>query len=282
MNRISNEEKNRIRKQRGEQAVSLAMQGSWQEAVEANRQIIVLFPEDAEAYNRLGKALVELEQWREGYEAYVKASELNPNNMIAQKNVKRLKHLVDQQPSITAATTNGNGHTPARVPTTFIEETGKSGAAKLARLANAEVLDRLIPGDAVSLAAAGNTLWVEDRLGEHIGAVEPKMAAHLLRFMQAGNRYAAAITSVSEKEVKIIIHETYQAPAMFGFPSFTAQGLPATARTNSRSAAMLNNVEEDDYDIYEPDFGEEERETEDESEEIPFEEEDDDDLEDSE
>ncbi len=283
MNNYSTEEKIRIRKQRGEQAIALAMQGKWQEAVEVNRQLVALFPDDAEAYNRLGKAFVELEQYRDGYEAYLKASELNPANTIAQKNVKRLAHLAAQQPR---PASNGN-HAPTATPpsrtsvSTFIEETGKSGTASLTRLANAEVLDRMIPGDAIILKPEGSTLKAETRSGEYIGAVEPKMAAHLLRFLQAGNRYSAAITSVSEKVVKVIIHETYQDPSMFGHPSFTAQGLPAAARPYLRNTPLLN-VEEDEEFAYEPEYGEEETETEDETEEVPFEEEDDDDLEDGE
>lgn len=283
MNNISTEEKNRIKKQRSEQAITLAMQGKWEEAAEVNRLLISIFPDDAEAYNRLGKALVELEQYRDSYAAYLRASELNPANTIAQKNVKRLAHLVEQQPG---ASTNGNQHTAGNatrtLPTTFIEETGKSGAATLTRLAAAEVLNRIIAGDAVTLNPEANSIKVETRSGEYIGAVEPKMAAHLLRFIEAGNRYSAAITSVTEKAVKVIIHETYQAPAMFGVPSFTTTGLPASARPYLRSGALLNPIEEDEEYAYEPDFGEEETETEEETEEIPFEEEDDDDGEDNE
>jgi tetratricopeptide (TPR) repeat protein len=283
VNNYSAEEKTRLRKQRSEQAITLAMQGKWQEAIEVNRMLVSLFPDDDEAYNRLGKALVELEQYRDGYEAYLKASQLNPANTIAQKNVKRLAHLAEQQPS---HATNGNqpptANPPARtMPTTFIEETGKSGTASLTRLASADVLDRIIPGDSIMLRPEGNTLKAETRTGEYIGAVEPKMAAHLLRFMQAGNRYSAAITSVSEKGVKIIIHEAYQDPSMFGHPSFTAQGLPAAARPYVRNSPLLN-IEEDEEFAYEPEYGEEETETEEETEEVPFEEEDDDDVEDNE
>jgi len=283
VNDYSIEEKTRIRKQGSEQAITLAMQGKWQEAIEVNRLLVSLFPDDDEAYNRLGKALVELEQYRDGYEAYLKASQLNPTNAIAQKNVKRLAHLAEQQPNHPS---NGNQPPPANppartTPTTFIEETGKSGTASLTRLAPADVLDRIIPGDPIILRPEGGTLKAETRTSEYIGAVEPKMAAHLLRFMQAGNRYSAAITSVGEKGIKIIIHETYQDPSMFGHPSFTAQGLPAATRPYVRNSPLLN-VEEDEEFAYEPEYGEEESETEEEPDEVPFEEEDDDDIEDNE
>ncbi len=281
MNQINTEEKARIRKQRSEQAITLAMQGRWQEAAEVNRLLITMFPDDDEAYNRLGKALVELQQYRDSYQAYLKASELNPANTIAQKNVKRLAHLAAQQPTAPRPR-NGSTEATPTLPTTFIEETGKSGVASLTRLAPAATLNHLIPGDPVVLRAEGNSLKVETRTGEHIGTVEPKMAAHLMRFLHAGNRYTAAATSVSDKVVKIIIHEVYQDPSMVGIPSFTAQGLPTATRPYLRNSSLLN-IEEDEEYAYEPDFGEEtETETEEESEELPFDDDDDDDTEDSE
>lgn len=273
MNRYSNDEKNRLRRLRTDQAINLAMQGKWQEAVELNRQIIVLLPDDAESYNRLGKALAELEYYRDSFEAYSKAVELDPENKIALKNVKRLESLASSNPNPPAADAPTRPNTPI-MPSTFIEETGKSGTATLGQLAAPETLSRVIPGDPVSLVIDGNSLKVVARAGEYLGTVEPKMGQHLLRFMQAGNRYVAAVTSSNEKLVKIIIHEVYQDPSMIGRPSFTAQGLP-TARPYLRSGAAL--LEDDEENAYEPDFGEEVEEAEEsDSEEVPFEDEDDD------
>ena len=45
------------------EAIALAMQGRWEEAVAANRAILELFPEDVDAYNRLGSALMELGEY---------------------------------------------------------------------------------------------------------------------------------------------------------------------------------------------------------------------------
>ncbi len=268
------EEKNRLRRLRTEQAINLAMQGKWQEAAETNRTIIAMFPDDAESYNRLGKALAELEQYRDSHDAYSKASALDPSNTIAQKNKKRLAVLAERQTAAPRRSAPSQSKAAPILPTTFIEETGKSGTASLNQLASTEVLNRVIPGDTVILKVDGNSLKVESREGEYIGTVEPKMGLHLSRFIQAGNRYAAAVTVISEKQVKIIIHETHQDASMVGRPSFTSQGMPAP-RPYVRSTAV---AEDDEENAYEPDFGEEsEVEESDNEDEVPFEDDDDDD-----
>ena len=50
--------------------------------------------------------------------------------------------------------------------------------------------------------------------------MEPRVAARLLRLMADGNKYAAGVTSLGDKDVRIIIRETYQDPANYGKVSF--------------------------------------------------------------
>ena len=45
-----------LKRRRSKQAVALAMEGRWREAIAINKEIIEGFPDDVEAYNRLGKA----------------------------------------------------------------------------------------------------------------------------------------------------------------------------------------------------------------------------------
>ena len=63
-------ERARQKRQLADQAVKLAMQNQWQEAVDVNRQIIDLSPEEGEAWNRLGKAFSELGRYGEARDAY--------------------------------------------------------------------------------------------------------------------------------------------------------------------------------------------------------------------
>ena len=83
----------RLRRQGSRQAIALAMQGRWREAVAANKSVIESFPNDVEAYNRLGKAYMELGEYAQAREAYSWAVELDSYNVIARKNLQRLSHL---------------------------------------------------------------------------------------------------------------------------------------------------------------------------------------------
>ena len=49
------------------------MEGRWEAATEVNRSILDLFPEDMEAFNRLGKALLESGDYIEARSAFTQA-----------------------------------------------------------------------------------------------------------------------------------------------------------------------------------------------------------------
>ncbi|HJW88869.1 MAG TPA: tetratricopeptide repeat protein, partial [Dehalococcoidia bacterium] len=59
------EDEARLRRLRAREAIALAMQSRWEEALEANRAIIEAFPTNVDAYNRLGRALMELGRYPE-------------------------------------------------------------------------------------------------------------------------------------------------------------------------------------------------------------------------
>ena len=238
------DERLRLRRVLPERAIALAMQNRWREAADVNRTILKIDPNDADAYNRLGKALLELGQIREAYDAYARAVELSPTNMIAQKNMQRLAPLVQQGATI-AAPARASAGEPLR-PQTFIEETGKTGLTTLINLASGPTLLTLTAGDRVALRVeAGNLLvYTSTDSDAYLGQVEPKLAHRLLRFIEAGNRYSAAVTTVSEKSLTILIREVYQAPTMQGRPSFPAKAVPAAYR--AREGAARYGAEDDD------------------------------------
>jgi hypothetical protein len=67
-------------------------------------------------------------------------------------------------------------------------------------------------------------LAVENSRGEYLGQVEPRHAQRLIKLMEGGNKYAAAIVSSTEDKVSVIIREVYQDPSQAGQLSFPPKG----------------------------------------------------------
>ena len=209
-----------MKRQRTEEAIALAMQSRWEEAVAANREIIDLFPDDVDAHNRLGKALGELGRYAEARQAYRRALEIDPTNAIAKKNLSRLAHAPEAEAVPPPPATAKAG--PAN-PELFIEETGKTGLARLQQLASRALLARIAAGDVVELRVDGPRLVVETARKEYLGLVEPRVALRLIRLIQGGNRYAAAVASLHETEGRVLIKEVHQHPSQAGKPSFPSK-----------------------------------------------------------
>jgi len=207
----------RLRRQLSKQAIALAMQGRWREAIAANQEMIDSFPNDVEAYNRLGRAYMELGMYPQAKEAYSRAMELDPYNTIAKKNLQRLSHLGE-----VLVSSEGDSHAE---PQHFIEEVGKAGVVNLYRLGSKETLARTAAGDKVYLKIDGSSLIVENGRGEYLGQVEPRHGQRLIKLMEGGNKYTAAIVSSAEDNITVIIREVYQDPSQIGQLSFPQRGV---------------------------------------------------------
>ncbi len=217
------EEKARLRQQLSKEAINLALQGKWEEAEALNRDIIERFPSDVEAYNRLGRALTELGDFDRAKEAYFKALELAPENVIAKKNLARLTSLSESMATLSSnPQETSTQRTQARrvALDLFITEMGKAGVVNLHNVASGDVLAKTGFGDQVHLEARGQHLIVESEGGEYLGDVEPRQGLRLIKLMRGGNRYDAAILNVEEDKVQVIIKEVYQHPSQVGHPSF--------------------------------------------------------------
>jgi tetratricopeptide (TPR) repeat protein len=207
----------RLKQQRSKEAIDLAMQGRWQDAVAINKEIIKDFPDNVDACNRLGRAYMELGQYSQAREAYGRAVELDPYNAIANRNLRRLSDL--KEPVGLEVETD-------RVePHHFIEEIGKAGVISLYELAPKEIRARMVAGDKVYLKVGGSMLTVENSRGEYLGRVEPKHAQRLARLMLGGNQYTAAVVRSTVDMMTIIIREIYQHPSQAGKLSFPPKGM---------------------------------------------------------
>lgn len=239
------EEETRVsRRGLAQQAIGLAVQGRWQEAVDTNRQLLSHWPDDAEAYNRLGKAYTELGRIGEAREAYGNSLKADPANLIAQRNLDRLSRINESEAAEIAKRVRHKLD-----PHFFMEETGKTGVVTLQHPAGPDVLATLTAGNEVRLEQDGTTLVVTAMDGAYLGRVDERLAARLIRLIQAGNRYQAGVVGADERSVRIIIRETYQAPQNAGRISFPPQvAQEALPRPYLREGLMRRSSDEEDED----------------------------------
>jgi hypothetical protein len=240
----------RLKRQLAEHAIAQATDAQWADAAETNRKLLELTA-DSEAENRLAKALWELGELASAREHYQKALALDPTNRIAERNIDRLKMLLVEAGEKTVPAKEGS-KAPVSI---FVEETGKTGFAHLTNLARPAELAQVNPGDAVELTPEGNRLIAISN-GMRIGVVEPRVAARLLKLMADGNKYLAGVTSLGDRDVRLIIREVFQDPRNYGKVSFPTAAKSTDLRPYTKGT--LVREDEDLEDDLEDDIEDEE------------------------
>ena len=188
-----------------EEAISAALESRWTDAVSINEALIERHGADEETYNRLGKAKSESGDLQAALHAYESSLQINPQNLIAQKQARRIAALLEARARPAAA--------GAIDVDLFTEEPGKSGRTVLTPpRGSAPVRAAVAPGDAVALIASGSQLLAETSRGVGLGAVESKLAHRLRPLMESGNRYSAAVARVEDDRIELIVREIFQAP----------------------------------------------------------------------
>jgi tetratricopeptide (TPR) repeat protein len=201
---VTEAERSKPRAVLAEEAIQLALDSRWKEAASVNELILERHGPDEDAYNRLGKALSELGRVQEALDAYQKTLELNPLNVSAQKNTRRLAALAEAPDKL------GTAQAAIDVDL-FTEEPGKSALTMLSP-PHGGVGVTVTAGDAVELQPEGTALVARTARGVVLGGVDTKIARRLMPLMTTGNRYSAAVARVDDSRIEIMIREVYQAP----------------------------------------------------------------------
>ncbi len=228
----------KYKQERSKEAIDMAMQARWQEAVEINKEIVGNFPDDVDANNRLGRAYMELGQYKLSREAYKRSVELDPYNAIANRNIRRLNDLKDSGKT--------EIETDKVEPQQFIEEIGKAGVVILEQLAPKEKRASTVAGDKAVLKIEGSQLIVDNSRGEYLGRVEPKHAPRLLRLMLGGNKYSAVVVKSTADGMTVMVRETYQDPSQVGKLSFPPKGMEEFRAYGSDKFTKIEGEEEDE------------------------------------
>ena len=178
-------------------SVDAALNQDWPAALEANKQILNQNPNHIPTLNRLAKAYFESGQADDACQAYQQVIELDNFNAIAKKNLEKIKSSDNH---------NCNGST--RITTNFIDEPGKTKTTSLNRLANAEVINRLVPGQIVGWKEKNRWVAVITDDGQQIGTICDEVSILIKKQIPNGTDYQLALKAVSPKRVTVFIRET--------------------------------------------------------------------------
>ncbi len=196
------------------QAIQAAIKGSWQKAVDLNRQLIKERPKNIAALNRLARAYWELGKINQAQKTYRQVLTIDPYNSIATKNLQRLvkkrkkskKTVIDYPSNL------------------FLEEPGKTKTIKLIRLASAEVLSELSNGQPVKLEPKKRAISVTSEDKVYLGTVPDDLSLRLIKLIKGGNRYQAFIKAVGRQNLEIFVREIFRSKRFRNLPSFSPSG----------------------------------------------------------
>ena len=204
-------------------AVQAALDADWTRAVDLNTRTLEANPEDLDARNRLGRALLETGRLEEAKAAYADVLKAEPNNPIALRNVARLGTLIEHKTKINTTKSKTQ-------PRLFIEDMGKTGILRLINPAPPHIVAKYSPGAEAELRERDGLIAVHARDGELLGFLEPKVGRRLLDLINTGNQYVVAVVSNDQVNPRIAIRETLQSPENAQRISFPGHHRPAETK----------------------------------------------------
>jgi tetratricopeptide (TPR) repeat protein len=243
------------KRQLADDARTLAMDGRWEEAIAINRLIIERSARDASAYNRLGKAHLELGDVVQATEAYTGALKADPANMIARRNLQRLEQLRGHEAEILQREKRLTPRTNV-----FIQEVGKTWVDELINTASTDVLAEVASGEALELYVQKGRLFVKRSDGVQIGEIEQRTAVRVIELMNGGNQYEIYALGTSAAGLRIILRESYRDPSQADRVSFPRQ--ISQAGKDLRARDLLRQRDEAEFYFSDDDDEETESETE--------------------
>jgi tetratricopeptide (TPR) repeat protein len=223
-------------------AVFQALSGNWKEAVNTNKKILKIHPDDIEALNRLARAHAELGNLIMAKTCAQKVLKFDPFNSIASKSLLKWKDLRKVEP----------GSSSSSFANLFLEEPGRTRILSLIHLGDAKVIAKLDSGDAVELNAGNHRISVTISDGKYIGRLADDISSKLRKLINLGYEYKACVKSADSKEVKIFIREVKRPGKFSDVPSFTSERIDYVSFTPPelvhRKEDIRESVQEEEAD----------------------------------
>lgn len=194
-------------------AVSAALNGNWEKAIEINKSIIKRDSKDVDALNRLARALAEHGDLNKAKTTARKVTKIDPFNKIALKSLEKWKKLKGGETYVSSPSS----------AKTFLEEPGKTKIVSLIHTGSVKTLSKLDSGDEVRLNSHGHKISVCTPDGKYIGRLPDDLSARLKQLIKHGNEYQIFVKSQTDNEVKVFIRETKRSEKLSDIPSFSSE-----------------------------------------------------------
>lgn len=191
-------------------AIQAALNGNWREAIELNLEIIELAPKNLASLNRLGTAYLKISEASSARKTFKKVLKINPNNLIAIKNLSNIKH----QPQ------SRTNQSSTKI-VSFVEEPGISKIIPLMKPGSPQTIAGLTVGQTVTLKPSTRRIKVfSEDTKEYLGRLPDDISPTLSKLIKLGYKYQTFIKSTNPKYPKVFIQETKRSKRLNDVPSF--------------------------------------------------------------
>ena len=193
------------------QAIQTALHGDWQNAILLNIEILKEEPNDIDTMNRLAFAYASTGDLKNAKDFYTQVLELDVQNPIATKNLKRLSSIAQKN----------SGDTPVIMNNIFIEEPGKTKVIELLNTADKKITVNLNCGEHLLLSIKRSKIFILDSHKQYVGMLPDDISRRLIEFIAGGNNYDAYVKIANQNKVVIFIRETKKVAKFKNQQSFT-------------------------------------------------------------
>lgn len=197
-----------------EQAIKLALENSWEEAILVNLELLEASEKDIDSLKRLAYAYLQSGKFIEAKDTYTKIIELDRTNPIATKNLRKLMTISQQKDGVPISVHSNH------MDNVFIQEAGKTKTVDLTNIADKRTLMSLQHGDEILLIMKRSKVFALTSDKTFIGMLPDSIGIRLISFIKGGNEYQACIKSVDDKSVTVFIKETKRAKKFSDQSSF--------------------------------------------------------------
>lgn len=223
------------------QSIDAALNCKWEEALELNKQLLELTPDNTEYLNRMAKAYFELRKYTQAKKTYQEVLTIDPYNAIAQKNLKKVTSIKKEDLMDSRAP-----NTMTLSPALFLEEPGITTLVNLVKVAEPQKLLTLSAGTVVNLVPKKRSISVMDHYNQYLGAFPDDSAYHLLKLLKGGNKYQVIIKSVKPNGLTLLVREIFRSKKFRNQASFLDESKIVAYSSDNISLLSESTTDESD------------------------------------